>query len=280
MSAILAHERSCWARLRWDYAPTSRLIEHAVGTRGVSGFALLGTSGDAVAYAYYLASIDRSVIGSVHALPEGEAHAGAAILLDRCLAHLVRDVGARRIESQFLHFGREDLAPIYRSWGARAYEREFLSAPLSELRARDPVPTVTVRPFRSSDTTAAAEVIYRSFLGSIDAAMSQCYASTAGCKAFVEGVALRDGCGLFDRDSSVVHETHDGIDGVLLSSRVGTGVGHVVQVSVAPEAQGRGVGRSLLAVSAARGRSQPAGGLRRPPRRARQPHADAIGLGQ
>ena len=57
------------------------------------------------------------------------------------------------------------------------------------------VPDLEVLPFRFADQRRVAEVVRDGFVGSVDAEMSECYASSEGCLSFVEGVTMRNGCG-------------------------------------------------------------------------------------
>ena len=44
--------------------------------------------------------------------------------------------------------------------------------------------------------------MYRSHVGSVDAALNLTYATPATCRTFVETLVLRSGCGRFDADAS------------------------------------------------------------------------------
>ena len=63
---------------------------------------------------------------------------------------------------------------------------------------------------------------------------------------FVDTLVVRSGCGRFDPEASRIVEGPRGPVGVLIASRLSRANGHVCQVSVAPEAQGRGLGRALV----------------------------------
>jgi ribosomal protein S18 acetylase RimI-like enzyme len=106
---------------------------------------------------------------------------------------------------------------------------------------------IQLRPVRREDLWTASEIIYRSHQGSLDAALNLTYATPAHCRAFVETLVLRSGCGRFDTQASFLAEGPKGPVGVLLASRLSKTNGHVCQVSVAPEAQGRGLGAALMA---------------------------------
>jgi ribosomal protein S18 acetylase RimI-like enzyme len=127
----------------------------------------------------------------------------------------------------------------------RHYKELDLHRPFPAGEARLPA-GFRFRPVRSSDLHAAAEIIYRSHVGSLDAALNLTYATPASCRGFVDTLVLRAGCGRFDAEASRLLEGPRGPVGVLLASRLARTNGHVCQVSVVPEAQGQGFGRALM----------------------------------
>jgi ribosomal protein S18 acetylase RimI-like enzyme len=62
----------------------------------------------------------------------------------------------------------------------------------------------------------------------------------------VDTLVVRSGCGRFDPDASRLAEAPWGPVGVLIASRLARANGHVCQVSVVPEGQGRGLGAALV----------------------------------
>jgi ribosomal protein S18 acetylase RimI-like enzyme len=119
------------------------------------------------------------------------------------------------------------------------------------LPPRDPLLSggVALRPLRREDLSAAAEIVHRSHVGTVDAALNLTYATPASCRAFVETLVLRSGCGRFDPEASRLAEGPRGPVAVLIASRLAAANGHVCQVSVTPEAQGRGIGAALMAAA-------------------------------
>jgi len=103
-----------------------------------------------------------------------------------------------------------------------------------------------LRALRREDLAPAALVIHASHRGSLDAALNLTYATPGYCRGFVETLVLRAGCGRFDPDASFLAEGPTGPAGVILSSHLSPTNGHVCQVSVAPEAQGSGLGEVLM----------------------------------
>ena len=268
LRAVLEHERRCWrAALDWDFSHTAALIRRSLENQTLGGYALV-TAGRVLGYVYYIPSPDRSLIGSVHVTDDGDAgHAAARRLVERAVTDLVRDVRATRVESQHVYFGDEPLDEVFADWGFRRYPRCFLSGSVPELRARlssaaagvegsDAVTSFDdlARGAVQVDGTAAAEValdhaaevIYRSFAGTVELEVSASYHSVEACREFVDGIAVRHGCGRFDRRASFVAGRAGNAAAVLLVSDVGRKTAHIAQLSVAPDAQRRGLGRRLL----------------------------------
>jgi ribosomal protein S18 acetylase RimI-like enzyme len=109
-----------------------------------------------------------------------------------------------------------------------------------------PPPGVALRPVRRDDLAVAAEIIYRSHVGSPDAALNLTYSTPATCRTFVDTLVVRSGCGRFDPEASRLAEGPWGPIGVLIASRLSRTNGHICQVSVSPQAQARGVGAALM----------------------------------
>src|SRR5207247_9255781 len=110
-----------------------------------------------------------------------------------------------------------------------------------------PAHAFRLRTGRGDDLAAAAEIIYRSHRGSVDAALNLTYATPAHCRGFVDTLVLRAGCGRFDAEASLLAEGPRGPIGVLLASHLSYTNGHVCQVSVVPQAQRQGLGTLLVA---------------------------------
>jgi ribosomal protein S18 acetylase RimI-like enzyme len=140
---------------------------------------------------------------------------------------------------------------VFEAWGARRFPRQFLIGQLDELGRRlEKGRAPAVRPFRGSDLKAGAHIVHRSFVGSRDAEMSDCYRTLEGCESFIEGVLLRNGCGTYEPRASFVAVEEGAALGVVLSSRISPTIGHVVQISVDPAAQRRGIGTGLMGAAA------------------------------
>jgi len=246
---LLDEEVALWdAELFWDFAEVRAAVAGGIERRSVPG-RFVSDGARAAAYCYYMMDAGRAIIGSIFA---GREHRGRGLeedLVDAVIADARAERGSGRVECQTLfctasganaRFGTAGFAQ-----GARHYMRCELPAPLP---APDPVlpGAMRVKPLGREDLPAAAEIVYRSHVGTIDAALNLTYSTPATCRAFVETLVLRAGCGRFEPDASRLVEGPKGPAGVLLASRLARANGHVCQVSVVPEAQGQGLGAFLM----------------------------------
>lgn len=249
---LLDEECAQWqSELGWDFSDVRAAVAAGVD-RGTLAGRVLGDGPRPLAYCYYMVDSGRVIVGSIYA---GREHRGRGIE-DELVAAVVGDAraerGSGRVECQTLFCTSGEVDRRFESCGfagrARHYMRRDLRAPLAEAEVKPPAGGC-LRPLRPNELQAAAEIVYRSHVGTVDAALNLTYSTPASCRAFVETLVLRSGCGRFDADSSRVVEGPRGLLGVLIASRLSGTNGHVCQVSVAPEAQGRGVGLALMAAA-------------------------------
>lgn len=245
---LLQEEVEHWGEeLLWDYAEVSQAV-----TAGLERRTLIGRvaydGGRAAAYCYYMIDSGRAIVGALFA---GRDYRGQG-LEERLLGDVLIDAQSspenERVECQTLFSTASDADRRFVRAGFKSRRRHYLVAPL-ERRLDAPPPTVELRPIRREDLWAVSEIIYRSHHGSLDAALNLTYATPAHCRGFVETLVLRSGCGRFDPQASAMVVGRSGPVAVLLASRLSRSNGHICQVSVAPEAQGQGLGATLVAAS-------------------------------
>ena len=249
---LLEEEAAYWeADLHWDFSAVRAAVAGGV-ERGTLNGRVVTDGSRPVAYCYYLADSGRTIVGSIFA---GRAHRGEG-LEEQLATGVIDDArGERRchrLECQTLFCTAHGANDRFRQAGfanrARHYMELDVSRDLPMGESRLP-PGFRLRAVQRSDLHAAAEIVYRSHLGSVDAALNLTYATPSACRTFVDTLVLRAGCGRFDAEASRLVEGPRGPAGVLLASRLSRTNGHVCQVSVVPEAQRAGLGLALMLIA-------------------------------
>jgi GNAT superfamily N-acetyltransferase len=246
MRALLEEEVAYWGEeLLWDFRDISAAVASSLDHRALSGY-VTQEGPRSVAYGYYMLEAERVIIGSLFASAGFREQGLEAGLLETLLLDAQRHAGNDRVECQTLFSTLGSALPCFAKAGFESRGRHYLIRELDE--TIPPLPRDFMRrTFRREDIPRAAWIVHRSHQGSLDAALNLTYSTVASCRNFIETVVLREGCGRFEPEASFVAEGPDGPWGVLLASRLSRTNGHVCQVSVLPEAQGRGLGSALMA---------------------------------
>jgi len=247
MRPLLDEEAAQWeAELGWDFGEVRAAIAGGVERATLPG-RVVRDGARPVAYCYYMVDASRSIVGSIYASRD---HRGRR-LEDELVEAVVADAKAERgsrVECQTLFCTAPSVDERFARAGFAGRSRHYMRRGLGDpLPPEAPVPAgVTLRPIRRDDLAAAAEIIYRSHVGSPDAALNLTYSTPATCRTFVDTLVVRSGCGRFEAEASRLAEAQWGPVGVLIASRLSRANGHVCQVSVSPEAQARGIGAALM----------------------------------
>jgi len=242
---LLDAEADHWEReLQWDYGEVSQAVATGLERRSLGG-RVLEDGVRPVAYCYYMRDADRAIVGSLFALPHYRGSGLEEQLLDEALWEAQNDHVNRRVECQTL-FSTTPLADArFAAAGFTGRPRQYMLRGLAEVpEARST--GARLRHLRKADLGEAARIIHASHEGTADAVLNTTYATLRHCRAFVETVVLRNGCGQFDADASFLAEDAHGPVAVLLASRLAPSNGHICQVSVDPSSQGRGYGAELM----------------------------------
>jgi ribosomal protein S18 acetylase RimI-like enzyme len=252
LRGLLDEECRCWeAELAWDFSEVRQAVTSGVERGTLPGRAVIEAD-RAVAYSYYMVDTGRVIVGSIFAAREHRGRGLEEELVDRVLADARGERGSGRVECQTLFCTAPGADARFERAGFTGRPRHYMRRDLREgpPPAGPPLPAgIELHPLRREDLPAAAEIVYRSHAGTVDAALNLTYATPATCRAFVDTLVVRSGCGRFDPDSSRLAEGPRGPVGVLIASRLAVANGHVCQVSVVPEWQGRGLGAVLLGIS-------------------------------
>jgi ribosomal protein S18 acetylase RimI-like enzyme len=247
MRSLLDEEAALWqSELGWDFGEVRAAVAGGVGRRSLPG-RVLSDGVRAAAYSYYMVDASRVIIGSIFASRAYRDRGLEEALVDEVIADARAERGSGRVECQTLFCTTPGVDARFERAGftgrARHYMRRDLGEPLPGGEA--PLPLgVSLRPIRRDELQTAAEVVYRSHAGSPDAALNLTYSTPSTCRAFVDTLVVRSGCGRFDPEASRLAEGPRGPIGVLVASRLSHAT--ACQVSVTPEAQGRGLGAALV----------------------------------
>jgi ribosomal protein S18 acetylase RimI-like enzyme len=245
---LLDEEAAYWGgELLWDYADVSMAVASGLERGSLRG-RVLEDDRRTVAYCYYLHEGGRAIVGSLFAAAGFRGQGIEEQLLDGVLADAQALPDNDRIECQTLFSTAPGADARFASAGFLGRPRHYLIRSLAQPAARA-TSRPRLRPVGRDDIPLAAEIVYRSHRGSLDAALNLTYATPASCRGFVETLMLRAGCGQFDSEASFLAETRDGGVGVVLASRLSGRNGHICQVSVLPQCQASGLGTALMAAA-------------------------------
>jgi ribosomal protein S18 acetylase RimI-like enzyme len=255
---LLDEESALWSRqLQWDYRNSASLVLQYVESRLLTGYVALD-QGRVRGYIFCVYEGHKAVIGDVFASRQGiDPETTIAIeiqLIERLLETLQQTPGLSRIEAQLLLHPLRLLSGPFERAEFRLFPRLFMeySLPLETISAQPAEPEriedAEYRRWKASDYDLAPQCITAAYANHIDSEINDQYLSEQGAQRFLHNIVRFPGCGIFEEQSSWVLAAADGekLFGLLLCSRVSERVGHVTQVCVLPEFQGRGVGRKLL----------------------------------
>jgi ribosomal protein S18 acetylase RimI-like enzyme len=249
LRALLEEEKEHWkSELLWDYSEVSSAVASGVERRALTG-RVMHDGSRSVAYCYYMMDSGRAIVGSLFATEDCRGRGLEEDLVDAVLAEAQAQPGNDRVECQTLFSTAPGANGRFARAGFEGRGRHYMVRDLRRPLLPPPAHPYRLRTVRRDDLPAAAELVYRSHRGTVDAALNLTYATPGLCRGFVDTLVLRSGCGRFDPEASVLAEGPRGPLGVLLASHLSRTNGHVCQVSVVPEAQGRGLGTVLMAAA-------------------------------
>lgn len=249
ISPLLLEESAEWLRqMDWDFSRTADLVRKFTAMRALDGSALLDR-GEVVGYGYSVLEEGKALIGDLYVRPSWRGGDSELRLFRGMLDAILQSPSVRRIESQLMTVDESSARAIQRERFIRLYERTlmFLDDPvpsfpaLSRLDAR-------IEPWSPYHVDAAASVMSMAYHGHVDSQINDQYRSYEGARRFVQNLLEYPGCGAFFAPASflAVGRRSGRAVGLVLSSFISDGIGHISQLCVAPEAQRSGLGLELM----------------------------------
>ena len=267
LEPLLLEEMEEWRReLSWDFSPSAALVRQYAGTSSLGGAALM-VNGEVAGYGYAVIEEPRGIIGDLYVKRQFQLTANGpgyeAELFRSLLDALATTRNVRRVESQLMLSGPAAAVAIRdenRAHGRalRLYERRLMlrsGAPELPEAGGDLGKPGHFRTAGWEDRFlhAASIVIAGAYYMETDSEINEQYRSPAGARRFLGNIVEFPGCGTFHRESSFL--AFDPISGepagMVLTSFVAGGIGHISQLCVMPEARGMGLGKTLLRMAIA-----------------------------
>jgi ribosomal protein S18 acetylase RimI-like enzyme len=257
-ATLLEAESRVWFQsFHWDYRPSADIISTCLEERRLSGYALV-EGGRIHGYSFFFYEGSKGLIGNLFVEQEESAKDEVHRLLDHVLETMLATPRLRRVETQLPHYPVEDLIPSFRSRGFRSYQRRFMAAPLEDPAVDAPSaagsppaslpPDFVMVPWENQHDREAAQLLYLSYRGHVDAEINDQYTSPEGSARLVDTILHHRGCGEhLPRASQVaVHRPSGKLAAVLAITSVRPSTAHIPQVAVAREFQGLGLGSAMM----------------------------------
>jgi ribosomal protein S18 acetylase RimI-like enzyme len=240
------YEAHVWRdQLLWDASAFFAALRRLVERRGLPGKAVR-VDGQTVGYAYYGTAGCLGVIAGLVVSPDWSSADVGEMLLKKAVDE-VREKGVSRIESQFLSIDCPWLAPAFERQGFRAYWREVLRLDIRRpRRAVSPSARVDLEPWQETHFRDAVPIMRAAYHGGVEAEIHARYHTLDGCQMVLDDILNQGSCGTLVADASALARDRGQGIGFVVVTEVAPRQGHLAQVAVLPEYQGRGIGQSLL----------------------------------
>jgi ribosomal protein S18 acetylase RimI-like enzyme len=257
-ASLLAAESRVWYKsFHWDYHPSAEIISTCLEERRLSGYALV-EEGRIRGYSFFFYEGAKGLIGNLYVEQEGTLKDGVHRLLDHVLETMLATPRLRRVETQLPHYSVEELLPSFRARGFRSFQRRFMAAPLEDPADDSPSvpgspparlsPDFLTVPWENKHDREAAQLLYLSYRGHVDAEINDQYASPEGSARLVDTILHHRGCGehLPQASQVAIHRPSGKLAAVLAITSVLPSTAHIPQVAVAREFQGQGLGSAMM----------------------------------
>ncbi|MDQ6677147.1 MAG: GNAT family N-acetyltransferase [Acidobacteriota bacterium] len=236
--------------LAWNFDSSSALVRKFLDLHSLNGSALVDDSG-VTGYSYFVFEDNKGLVGDLYVAKRARTVHHEQLLIGSVLQQ-IRSLGqVPRIEAQIM-FLSAPLQPFACGFGSfEMFPREFLGLLLPRAAQTRPLrlPShIALEIWSEPDQEQAAHLIPATYHSHIDSQINDQYRTVSGARKFLQNIVQYPGCGVFQGQASVAaHDRRTGrLCGMLLSSLVAPGSGHITQVCVHPEYQGMGLGLELL----------------------------------
>lgn len=254
--SLLATETRTWEKdLRWDFAPSSRIISACLAEKRLSGYALV-KAGQVVGYSFFIYEGFKGLIGDLFIEQSGVNPEECHMLVEHVLETILATPGLKRVEAQLPHFKVEDVGPDFRVHGFEVYPRRFMTLDLKKwlldgqlsLNSWEKLGSFSLVPWLRRHDGDAAKLLFQTYRHHVDAMINEQYLSVPGSSRLIESILHFHGCGeiLPGLSQAAVHLPTGKLAGILALTEVRPGTAHIPQIAVAEEFQGHGLGHTMM----------------------------------
>jgi len=251
LDPLLLEETVEWRReLDWDFGRSADLVHQFADMRALMGYALVDR-GEVAGYGYSVLEEQKGLIGDLYVRPQWRNGQNEIRLLRTILDGLTATRNVRRVESQLMLVDPSVGRALQRERFVKVQERMLMKLDTTNhpaLPRSAAMRRFHVEPWVERHYDMAAGVIAMSYGEHVDSQINDQYRTVAGARRFIYNIVQFPGCGTFFRQGSfVAFDPATGrMAGIALVSFVADDVGHITQLCVTPEMQGRGLGYELL----------------------------------
>lgn len=254
LDPLMEEEESLWLKvLGWDYGPTRSFLRDYIMRRMLPGVAMV-EGGKPVGYLYMVIEPERALLGNLYVAKEHWGQGLESEIALSAVTALQSSAALRRIEAQLVLFSGADIREAMIRSGFEVYRRHFLALDLKSWQRGKARPAdLQLRAWHGSMIEEAARLVYEGYVDGIDSHFSSTFARPNKCQDFMANIVQRLGCGRFlPRMTTVGFGAEGEMRGVVIATELSPGVGHLPQITVKPDFQGRGFGAFLVEESLTR----------------------------
>lgn len=240
-------ERAWMSDLNWDYAPVLQILTSFIRQKLLPGYVAVADD-VAVGYTYFLRNQDKGIIGTAYAMPGIHAHEAIDELLSLSISSLKDWPNVRRVEAQIMPFHNVNLTDSFKRHGFHHLRRYYLELNLCDLQEKvDLSSALRVIPWDNRYLPQAAEIMFSSYKGQVDAEICDDYCSRTGCEGYLRSIMDTPGCGTFMPEVSLVGVDWQGTPcGFIFCCRIAPEAAIIPQIVVHPLYQGKRLGNALM----------------------------------